>query len=283
MSAVLNHPDHDLPQERLSSDRSAAMPCKPATPAPDAMKEALIAPPPDPAPAEPLTALEQRAALFARSAWFRALAPEHQALVVETGEARYHEAGEWVARRLEPSAYWIGVHTGLLKLAICNPDGRSCTLSGVPSGGWFGEGSVIKQELRKYDVVTIQRSLVMFVPSATFHTLLNTSLPFNGFVIRQLNNRMGEFIASIQNSRLLDVDARVAQALAQLFNPDLYPDTGPTLAISQEELGLLVGVSRQRINQALQTLERIGVVQLAYNQITVLDLAQLAAFGREQI
>src|ERR1051325_6432674 len=47
---------------------------------------------------------------------------------------------------------------------------------------------------------------------------------------------MGEFIASIQNSRLLDDDARVAQSLGQLFNPDLYPDTGRTLAISQEEV-----------------------------------------------
>ncbi len=103
---------------------------------------------------------------------------------------------------------------------------------------------MIKRERRKYDVVTIQRSLVMFVPLATFHMLLSTSLSFTGFVIHQLNNRMGEFIASIQNSRLLDVDACVAQALAQLFNPDLYPDTGRILAISQEEVGLLAGVSR---------------------------------------
>ena len=182
-----------------------------------------------------------------------------------------------------PSDYWIGVHSGLLKLAIYDATGRSCTLSGVPPGGWFGEGSVIKHELRKYDVVAIQPSLVMFVPSATFHEPLSSSLPFNGFVIRQLNNRMGELIATIQNSRLLDVDARVAQSLAQLFNPDLYPDTGRTLAISQEEVGLLAGVSRQRINQALQSLEKQGILRLAYNQIEVIDLERLCAFGQEQI
>ncbi|ONC41241.1 Crp/Fnr family transcriptional regulator, partial [Burkholderia pseudomallei] len=211
------------------------------------------------------------------------LAPEHQALVVAQSHAEYRDAGDWVARRQAPSEYWIGVHRGLVKLAIYNASGRGCTFSGVPSGGWFGEGSVIKRELRKYDVIAIQRSLVLFVPSATFHALLDSSLPFTGFVIRQLNNRMGEFIASIQNSRLLDVNARVAQSLAQLFNPDLYPDTGATLAISQEELGMLVGVSRQRINQALQHLERLGAVRLAYNQIDVLDLPKLAAFGMEQI
>jgi CRP/FNR family cyclic AMP-dependent transcriptional regulator len=95
--------------------------------------------------------------------------------------------------------------------------------------------------------------------------------------------QISEFIATIQNSRLLDVDVRVAQSLAQLFNPDLYPDTGRTLAISQEEVGLLAAVSCQRINQALQSLEKQGILRLAYNQIEVLDLARLCAFGQEQI
>ena len=221
--------------------------------------------------------------LFGQCAWFRALAAEHQALVLASSHAEYRESGAWIARRQAPSDYWIGVHSGLLKLAIYNATGRSCTLSGVPPGGWFGEGSVIKRELRKYDVAAIQPSLALFVPSATFHALLSSSLPFTGFVIRQLNNRMGEFIASIQNSRLLDVDARVAQSLAQLFNPDLYPETGRTLAISQEEVGLLAGVSRQRINQALQSLEKQGILRLAYNQIEVVDLERLCAFGQEQI
>ncbi|MNV34278.1 hypothetical protein D3C71_1256880 [compost metagenome] len=132
-------------------------------------------------------------------------------------------------------------------------------------------------------MVAIQPSLVMLVPSATFHALLAASLPFSHFVIGQLNDRMGEFIASIQNHRLLDADARVAQSLAQLFNPRLYPSTDLTLAISQEELGFLTGLSRQRVNQALQTLADAGILALAYHQIKVLDLDRLRQFGLDQI
>lgn len=248
------------------------------------MNDASLSTPADARAAPPTRiARADLARLFDTCAWFRALSAEHQAMVVGSAHAERLEGGAWIARRQEPSDYWIGVYSGLIKLAIYNALGRSCTLSGVPPGGWFGEGSVIKRELRKYDVAAIQPSLVMFVPSTTFHALLESSLPFTGFVIRQLNNRMGEFIASIQNSRLLDVDARVAQSLAQLFNPDLYPDTGRTLAISQEEVGLLAGVSRQRINQALQNLEKLQILRLSYNQIDVLDLERLGAFGREQI
>jgi CRP/FNR family cyclic AMP-dependent transcriptional regulator len=123
----------------------------------------------------------------------------------------------------------------------------------------------------------------MSVPAATFHALLAASLPFSHFVIGQLNDRMGEFIASIQNHRLLDADARVAQSLAQLFNPQLYPSTDLTLAISQEELGYLTGLSRQRVNQALQLLADLGILALAYNQIKVMDLSRLRQYGLDQI
>ncbi|MFX1674591.1 Crp/Fnr family transcriptional regulator [Paraburkholderia sp. A2WS-5] len=225
----------------------------------------------------------QLAALFERCAWFRTLAPEHRAWVVDTSHAQAWAAGAIVAAREAPSAYWLGVSSGLVKLAIFNASGRGCTFSGVPHGGWFGEGSVIKREPRKYDVIALQPSLVMAVTADTFHRLMDSSLPFNRFVIHQLNNRMGEFIALIQNSRLLDVDARVAQALAQMFNPDLYPETGHALEISQEEIGMLAGASRQRVNQALQTLEREGLVTLSYNRVDVVDLGALRAFGRDQI
>jgi DNA-binding GntR family transcriptional regulator len=46
---------------------------------------------------------------------------------------------------------------------------------------------------------------------------------------------------------------------------------------------MLVGVSRQRINQALQQLEKLGALRLAYNQIDVVDLDALARFGMEQL
>ncbi|MBI0329684.1 Crp/Fnr family transcriptional regulator [Burkholderia plantarii] len=266
-----------------ATDSPDSNPRYPSARKPCPMTDAALATPPAGAAPPAVPARPALAGLFGRCGWFRALAPEHQARVLADARAEWREAGETVARRHAPSGDWIGVHDGLVKLAIHNAQGRGCTLSGVPSGGWFGEGSVIKRELRKYDVIAIRRSLMLFVPSDTFHALLDTSLPFTGFVIRQLNNRMGEFIASIQNARLLDVDARVAQALAQLMNPDLYPDTGATLPISQEELAMLVGVSRQRINPSLRQLEREGLLRIAYNEIAVTDLARLRTIGTDQI
>ncbi|MNL89139.1 hypothetical protein D3C87_2192830 [compost metagenome] len=63
----------------------------------------------------------------------------------------------------------------------------------------------------------------------------------------------------------------------------MYPSTDLTLAISQEELGFLTGLSRQRVNQALQTLADAGILALAYHHIKVLDLDRLRQFGLDQI
>jgi len=142
---------------------------------------------------------------------------------------------------------------------------------------------VIKREDRRYDVIAIRDSRVLLVPETVFNTLLSDSLPFAGFVVRQLNERMGQFIATVQNDRLLGADARVAQAVAQLFHPELYPKTTEVLELSQEEIGLLTGLSRQRVNQALRRLEAGGMVSLAYQTIRVTDLEGLRRFGLSEL
>ncbi|MCX7290734.1 MULTISPECIES: Crp/Fnr family transcriptional regulator [unclassified Janthinobacterium] len=211
--------------------------------------------------------------------WFAALDVRHQALLRADSTVRHYEAGAFITRRGEPSAHWIGVHTGLIKLAVYNADGRGATFSGVPAGGWCGEGSVLKRELRRYDVVAVRASTIILVPVDLFHLLLAESLSFNAFVIRQLNERMGQFIATIQNQRLLAVDAQVAQAIAQLFHPMLYPRTSSVLELSQEEIGLLTGISRQRVNQALGHLAELKLISIAYQAIRVVDLDGLRRYG----
>ncbi|MBI5790693.1 MAG: winged helix-turn-helix domain-containing protein, partial [Rhodocyclales bacterium] len=51
------------------------------------------------------------------------------------------------------------------------------------------------------------------------------------------------------------------------------------IAISQEEIGYLAGVSRQRVNRSLQTLEKSGFLVAQYGGVTVLDLDGLRHFG----
>jgi CRP-like cAMP-binding protein len=116
------------------------------------------------------------------------------------------------------------------------------------------------------------------MPRATFMWLFENSTAFNRFLVRQLNERMGQFIATIEHDRILGPKARVARNLAWLFNPVLYPGTGQSIEISQEELGLLAGLSRPVVNRCLQELESEGLLSVAHNLLTVRDLPGLQTY-----
>ena len=211
--------------------------------------------------------------------WTKSLSAEElQSVAAEIIEKRVATGG-YVCRKGEPVASWIGVIDGLVKMSNLSNEGKLTTLTGVPAGGWFGEGSLLKDEPRRYDIMALRESRIAYLPRSTFNRLLNTNLGFNRFLLVQLNERLGQFIASMENERLLEPDARVARSLGALFNPVLYPGIGRQIQISQEEIGFLAGVSRQRVNQALQVLEKAGVLRVEYGGVTVIDLAGLQGFG----
>jgi CRP-like cAMP-binding protein len=217
--------------------------------------------------------------MLAAGAWWPALqAPERERVLAEIEERRF-SGGSVVMRKGELVDAWTGVIEGLVKINVVAHSGKTATFTGVGPGGWFGEGSLLKSELRKYDVVALRDTRIAWMPQKTFDYLLGTSIAFNRFLLIQLNERLGQFIGMVEYERLLEPDARVARCLAELFNPHLYPGHRTELEISQEEIGYLSGVSRQRVNQALQALARAGLLEVAYGRLRILDLAELRRYG----
>ena len=217
--------------------------------------------------------------LLRGSLWTRTLTPEQLARVEGETLVRELPVGVPVCRKGEAVEHWIGVIDGLVKMTSVNAEGKTTTFTGVTSGGWFGEGSLLKDRVRKYDVVTLRDSVVAYMPRATFDWLLDIDIGFNLFLLMQLNERLAQFIALVESERLLEPDARVARSLAGLYNPLLYPEQLTDVQLSQEELGYLSGVSRQRVNQALQVLEKARLVKVEYGRIRILDLDGLRSFN----
>ncbi|SEJ38873.1 Crp/Fnr family transcriptional regulator [Achromobacter sp. NFACC18-2] len=216
------------------------------------------------------------------AAWFRVLNAEQQTRVERDLSVQQVVAGSIIERKGELAQAWIGVLAGLVKVSVGNSEGKVASLTGVPAGGWIGEGSLLKREVRKYDIVALRDSVVARLPGATFDWLLDTSIPFNRYLLHQLNERVAQFIGKAEYDRLLDPDARVARCLAELFNPLLYPGMGMRLTITQEEVGYLARVSRQRANQALRKLEEAGLLNVEYGAVRVLDLDGLKLYGSDR-
>src|SRR5687768_15783053 len=122
------------------------------------------------------------------STWARTLNADELDQVVRESHERRIPIGGCAIRCGEPADHWIGVIEGLVKMSVSQPDGRQSTFTGVTTGGWAGEGTLLKPGARwRYDGVAVRDTRIACVPRATFERLVSTSLAFNRFLLTHLN------------------------------------------------------------------------------------------------
>ncbi|HEV8692236.1 MAG TPA: cyclic nucleotide-binding domain-containing protein, partial [Ideonella sp.] len=94
--------------------------------------------------------------MLAESAWGRVLSPVELERAIDESFERQVPAGGFAARMGERVDHWCGIAEGVLKMSVTSPDGKVTTLTGLIGGGWYGEGSLLKREARRYDVVALR-------------------------------------------------------------------------------------------------------------------------------
>lgn len=191
---------------------------------------------------------------------------------------RNYAKGSYVCHRGDKLDYWTCIVTGLVKLGSISAEGKSIALAGLGPTDWFGEGSVIKDEPRKYDLYALRDTRLAMMDRKTFNWLFAHSVGLNRYLVHQFNERLGQFIGQVEQDRMLGPAGRLARSLLQLINPVGRPKRNGVVDITQEELGLLAGISRQAANKALRDLETRGLIRTDQTGVHVLDHVALAAF-----
>jgi CRP-like cAMP-binding protein len=125
--------------------------------------------------------------LSAASRWASALTPKQRDKVDVEATVRTVPKGGYVCHKGETVNQWIGVLEGLVKIATTSSEGKLAAFAGIPSGGWFGEGSLLKDEPRHYEAIALRESRIAYVPRAVFLSLLADNTGFGRFLVVQLN------------------------------------------------------------------------------------------------
>jgi CRP-like cAMP-binding protein len=193
--------------------------------------------------------------------WYHALPAALRTLTLETATAKTADAGDYIARAGEPSLHWYGVMRGYLQMYVLSPDGAETTLYCLREGEWGGDGSLLKKELRQYDLRALTSTQLCLIPAETFETLRHASIGFNHFLCDIMNARMGEFVGMLAAARLSGPEMQVARALLMLAGS--RGEDVRELSISQHELALISGLSRQRVNMSISVFNSRGMVRSA--------------------
>ena len=143
--------------------------------------------------------------------WLAVLNAEQQAYVASTIEVTAAAPGDVVCRSGQQPTHWIGVVQGLVKMSENAANGRTVTFAGFPPGGWFGEGTLLEEGRYRYEIQSLQDSVLAQLPATVFHRLLRESIGFNQFLMRQFNQRLGQFIAYKAAEHTLPLEQQLAR------------------------------------------------------------------------
>lgn len=80
---------------------------------------------------------------------------------------RKYSKGSYICHKGDRLDHWTGVLSGLVKISSIARNGKAMTFAGAADGGWFGEGSVLKDEPRKYDLVAIRGTRLAMMQRST--------------------------------------------------------------------------------------------------------------------
>lgn len=209
---------------------------------------------------------------IAAQPWFAGLPVALQAQIRDSVVVTEGAKGEVMLPAGTSVEGWHAVLSGMVMLRSPASRTRTSAFIGIPDGEWFGEGSAMKPEPRKYDVVALRPTQLLCLPLPWFAALRDGSLEFNQFLVQHLNLRLGQAMTIIEAGRMRSPEHRVALYLSRIF----WRSTR-RLNLTQEELGQLCGLSRQTVNRVLRGLEASGIVSLDFGRVAIVDDDALAA------
>ena len=189
------------------------------------------------------------------------------------------DAGSIVCQGGEPTRHWIGVFSGLLLMGS-GAEHAPLSMHAVAPGGWIGDDTLAGEERWPADLRALRKCQIGMLPADTYFWLRERSLTFTQLLLARLEQRLRQCSRHLQHGRPHGADERVAQTLLGLFDPVLHPAVGQSLRITQEELAEICGLSRQRVNQALQRLALEGALRLRYGGLELAGIHGLRAFAQ---
>ncbi|WP_172150757.1 MULTISPECIES: Crp/Fnr family transcriptional regulator [Pseudomonas] len=207
--------------------------------------------------------------------WFSALPAALQDALLEMAQVQRLDAGQRLFRRGDPPSGLYAVVEGAMRIGAVSASGKEALLTLIEAPYWFGEVSLFDGQPRTHDAFAEGASTLLLVPQAALLALLERQPQYwRDFALLMSQKLRLAFIALEQMS-LLPAAPRLARRL--LMIAENYGEGEPrrVIHLAQEQLALMLAISRQTTNQILQELQAQGIVRLTYGEIEILDLARL--------
>ncbi len=213
-------------------------------------------------------------ALIVTNYLFADLDPTVQERVVELGVTRRLGDGEILFQKGDEGDALFGVLAGKVRIVASSAGGKEVLLNIMEPGEVFGEIALLDGLPRTADAVAMGSTDLMMIRRAEFTGLLERQPRLAVHLLELLCARLRWMSERIEDTSFLALPARLAKrllGLADLYGEQTEQGTRIGLPISQNELGQLMGTSRESINKHLQTWRRQGWIELERRHVIIRD------------
>jgi CRP-like cAMP-binding protein len=181
----------------------------------------------------------------------------------------------------EAATALFAIVQGRLKVASCGPDGRDTVLGIMAEGEVFGEVALLDGGLRSATCTAIETCELLAIERSEFMTLVESSPSIAVKLLDVLAQRLRRLSQRSEDAAFLDVPGRLARSLCDLaarFGERLRAPSNEiriTLKLSQQELGDLVGATRESVNKHLSDWTRQGLMRVQDGRMIISDIASV--------
>jgi CRP-like cAMP-binding protein len=183
---------------------------------------------------------------------------------------------EVLFRKGDPGKQLYGVLSGRLKVMASAADGRELVFNLMGPGEVIGEIALMDSDARSATVVAVERSELLTLHRRELFPFLErhpkVAIRLAGVLARRLR-RLSEHT---EDALFLPLPSRMAKTLIALAASYGHEGDSPVdIRLAQQDLGDMVGTSRESVNKQLRAWEQDGLVTLKRERVTLNDLDAL--------
>lgn len=192
-------------------------------------------------------------------------------LLLSEGTLCHFAAGAMIQQQGdEGNGFWL-IRSGTVTLCRFTPDGNVTVFGVLGPNDLFGELAYFAGVSRQADALAESDAKLVRIGAPLIERLLATEPEFAHWLLKSLSNQLRVALDRIEEDRQLPAEQRMVRLLTEMARRD-----DKAIAVSQQTLGELIGVSRITAGQVLRSLARRGLIRLDYRRVTIPDPDRLA-------
>ncbi|MEE1869505.1 Crp/Fnr family transcriptional regulator [Pseudomonas auratipiscis] len=212
--------------------------------------------------------------------WFKHLPLSLQDSLLRSARLRALAPGQVLFQRGDAPCGLYAVLSGSMRVGAVSSEGKEALLTLVEAPQWFGEISLFDGQPRTHDAQAEGEVRLLWIPQAALLSLLALQPGYWRDFALLMSQKLRLVFVALEQQSLLAAAPRVALRLLQIAaGYGEMNDSRRVLQLSQEQLALMLSLSRQTTNQILKSLQQDGALRLGYGEIEILDPARLQALA----